>query len=113
MPALNRFLEILRGARKIEWLLLLVAVAVLLMQFSGVDDGSSEIEERLTEVLENVEGVGRVRVMIVEDQTGNPDGVLIVADGAKDMGVRLRLQAAVQTLLGMENTRIEIVQHDR
>lgn len=113
MPVLNRFAEILHGARKIEWLLLVIAVSVLLMQFLGTSGTDSDIETRLAEVLSDVEGVGRVRVMVMEDADGMPEGVLIVADGADDMEVRLRLQLAVHTLLGMENARIEVIQHER
>ena len=32
----------------------------------------------------------------------------VLATGARDVGVRLRLQKAVQTVLGIENARIDV-----
>lgn len=110
---MNKFLEIIHGARKMEWLLLLVGIALLAMQFTGVSGGNTDLEERLTEVLRDVDGVGRIRVMVMEDSDGAPSGVLIVADGANNIGVRLRLQAAVQTLLGIELSRVEVIQYEK
>lgn len=113
---MKKILEILRGARRIEILLALVALAILLLQFSGdfqVMNGGTDLERRLAGVLSRIEGVGRVEVMVAENSAGEPEGVLVVAQGADDVGVCLRLQYAVQTLLGTEAARIEVVEHAR
>ena len=50
--------------------------------------------------------------MITEDAQGEAQGILVVADGAEDLGIYLRLQYAVQSLLGVEASRIEIMPRD-
>ncbi len=90
-------------------LLALLAVAALVLLSSGVhsSDVRSETEARLERVLSEVEGAGRVKVMVFEGTDGET-GVLVVATGARDVGVRLRLQTAVQTVLGIDNARIDV-----
>lgn len=109
---MKKIMEVLRGARWFEILLAAVAVAVLIllqMRDAAPSGGNTELEKRLCAVLGRIEGVGRVEVMVTEDGQNRPDGVLVVAEGASDMAVCLRLQYAVQTLLGTEVSRIEIV----
>lgn len=90
-------------------LLALLAVAALVLLAPGVrtSDVRSETEARLERVLSEVEGAGRVKVMVFEGTDGQT-GVLVVAEGARDVGVRLRLQKAVQTVLGIDNARIDV-----
>ena len=113
MPA--SFMEKLRSARKIEWLALLVAIALLALilqdtgALSGTRDASTELEERLERVLSSVEGAGEVRAMVTEDENGGVVGVLVVAQGAGDIAVRLKLAQAVKALLGVDLNRIEVV----
>jgi len=105
----RRFIEELKGARSIEWCLVVLAVAILLLtQWTGAPGGTikqTEQEQRLSAILSRIDGAGTVDVMISEEGKG----VLIVAEGADHLGVSLRLQYAAQTLLGTEITRIEII----
>ena len=93
---MKKFLGELKAARNIEWFLAILAIAVLLL--------------RLSAILSRIEGAGSVEAMISEDGS---NGVLIVAEGADDLGVCLHLQYAVQTLLGTESSRIEIVPYQK
>ena len=112
---MKKFLDALRGARKIEIFLAIAAIAVLLLQggvpFQPKTHGT-ELEQRLGAILCRIDGVGNVEVMVTEAADGSPAGVLVVADGAGEIGVCLRLQYAVQTLLGVEASRIEIVRSE-
>ena len=113
--AVKKFLEIFRGARKIEIFLAMAAIAILLLQYSGSVfksmAGQTELEQRLSGILGRVEGVGAVSVMVTEDADGGVEGVLVVAEGAENIGVQLKLRYAVQTLLDVETSRIEVVKH--
>lgn len=109
---MKRFLEILHGTRRTEWVLLIVALVILMMQFSENGTGQSDLETRMKSILSKIEGVGCVSVMVMENEEGQPEGALIVAEGATDVGVCLKLQQAVHNLLDMELSRIEVVQHD-
>ena len=107
MSAWHGLRERLRGARGLEWLLLLVAVCVaaLALTRGGGDSGAAqptELEARLERVLSAVEGAGEVRAMVAEEG-GAVAGVVIVAAGAEDVGVRLSLMQAARALLGVEH----------
>lgn len=110
---MKRFLEIFKGARRLELILLAAAVAILLLQLGGQGlmggEVQTDLEKRLSGLLSQMDGVGRVRVMVAQREDGEIDGVVVAAQGADDLGVCLRVQYAVQTLLGVENTKIEIV----
>jgi len=113
---MSKLLELLKGARKIELFLLAVATAILLMlslKTVQPDHTQTELERRLAAILERVEGVGNADVMVTENPDGSILGVLVVADGAENISVRLRLQYAVQTLLDANASIIEIVQSAR
>ena len=110
---MKKFLEELKGARNIEWCLAVLAIAILILtQWNGSPSAivQTQQEQRLSAILNRIEGAGRVEVMISESAQ---EGVLIVAEGADDLGVCLHLQYAVQTLLGTEASRIEIVPHQK
>lgn len=106
-------LETLRSARKIEWLLLAVLIAALTLYLTGFplrSGDQSDLESRLQNILQKIDGAGDVEVMVVQGTGETPEGVLLVTKGARDVGTCLRLQRAVHTLLGLEISRIEVVQ---
>ena len=111
---MKRILEELKGARKIEWFLIVFAIAALLLTQLGDSALSSahlsQQEKRLCEILKKIEGAGSVEVMISDNPLA---GVLVVSEGADDLRVCLRLQYAVQTLLGTEASRIEILPYQK
>ena len=116
MGAWRGLKEKLRGARGLEWLLLLIAacVAALVLTRGGSDAGAqpTELEARLERVLSAVAGAGEVRAMVSE-QNGEIAGVVIVAAGAEDVGVRLSLMQAARALLDVELDQIEVIQMRR
>lgn len=100
---------------------------------AGVE-ASDALEARLSRVLSSIEGAGRVEVVIYYAQpaaavisgngwlepsaqqasgTGDPAGVVVVADGAGDITVRLELARAVQTLLRLDADAVEIFKMER
>ena len=121
----------LRGVRGIEWLAALVALSLLGLAAMNwnlpgeEEDARTELERRLESVLGAVEGAGRVRVMISEDPSeavsafsgaasgGRVRGVLVVAEGAGDLRVRMALAQAVPALLDVELANIEIAEMRR
>lgn len=66
-----------------------------------------EDESRLASILEGLEGVGRVETMITrEDDT--IVGILVIAEGAEDIAVRLRLLSAVTTAMGVDKQIVNV-----
>ena len=116
MPAWREWLNRLKGARRIEWLILALALllAALFLRSNADTSGpetvaKTDLEARLERVLEAVDGAGKVRTMVTQREE-EIIGVLVVAEGAGEMRVRLEIAQAVQALLDVELSRIEVVQ---
>ena len=89
---------------------LLLAALMLIM---GMRGGGQGLETRIARTLSRMEGAGRVTVTIRTAYQSSgfgaggqyvPCGAVVVAQGAEDMAVRLRLIRAVRTLLGLPET---------
>ena len=114
----------LRGIRGLEWLAFLAVLSLLGLAWlnSGTlvaSDARTDLEKRMEAVLSRIEGAGAVRVLVTERKgktaflSDDPEdaqivGVLVVAEGAEDLRVRLALLQAVQALLPVEAEKIEI-----
>lgn len=112
--------ELLEHFRRDGWLLALIGLCVVLClvlggrggETSAGAQGATALETRLAQVLSAMEGAGQVEVAVFyQDEQGMvPSGAVIVADGAGDMAVQLRLTRAVMTLLDVDADRISIFQ---
>ena len=113
MAVFAKFTDELRGARRVELMVILALAAVLflaLLSYDREDAGTTDLETRLERALEAVKGAGDVRVMITENGDGGVVGVLVVAEGAGDISVRLDILYAVRTLMGIDSNQVEIAQ---
>ncbi len=78
---------------------------------------SAEVEAKLSDVLSEIDGVGKVRVMVMLDEgvdlnsevVPRVSSVIVVAGGAKDYRVKLELYKAVETILKLPTENIEIL----
>ena len=98
--------------KKDGWIIaaLLFCVALCLMLGTSTDDSSSE-ESRISRVLSAIEGAGTVEVAVYYEDAV-PCGAVVVADGAGDIAVQLRLLSAVTTLLGINQNRVSIYERE-
>ena len=74
-------------------------------------------EKRLAKTLASVSGAGRVRVTLYYAEGGGLGGgsrqltgALVVARGAGDIGVRLRLAQALETLLDLQPGHVLVLE---
>lgn len=117
MSVVRQALDRLRGARHIGWLALTAAAAAIILLLTGsgetADSGATALEKRMESVLCCVEGAGRVRVLVNGGEpalgSGQSAGVLVVAEGARDIRVRMELEQAVMALLDIDASQIEIL----
>lgn len=114
-------LPIVKKLGKIKNLQLIVAVfiiAVALIIYSNVASEKetepvsvssvmTEEEKRLSNVLENIEGAGQVEVMITR-KDDEVVGILVIAEGADDISVQLKLQRATVSAMGVDKDVVEI-----
>ena len=106
--------------RKDGWLMIALAAAVIACLLLGMAEnastGATEEEARLSRVLSAIEGAGQVEVAVFYDENAQdgektasvPVGAVVVAQGADDVAVRIRLIRAVTTLTGLDNAKVEV-----
>lgn len=112
MTVIRQAWERLRGVRHIEWVMLCIACAAVLIVMGGAQEASgssTQLEKRMERVLESVEGAGRVRVMVNESPQGTVQGVLVVAQGADNLRVVMELERAVCALMDIDSSQIEVL----
>lgn len=104
--------DLFNGARRIEWviiIMLIMLVAMFLMDGEGAFQENTTLEGRLEHVLNAIDGVEDPRVMVSCREDGSTQGVVVVAGGVSQMRPRLKVQSAIQTLLNVEVSQIEII----
>lgn len=134
-----KFPEKLRGVQKFlerwKYLLLLAAAGLLMLSFpvrektdvpaaAFAEAETPELETQMEQILSQVEGAGRVRVMLTQrnggvttyqsamvSSVGAPDyrGAVIVCEGAQSADVRLSLVRAVCSLTGLGSDRVTVL----
>lgn len=100
--------------KKDGWILaaLLFCVAFCLMLGAqGEGTTTTSDERRISRVLSAIEGAGTVDVAVYYEDS-LPCGAVVVAEGAGDVGVQLRLLSAVTTLLGIGQDRVAIYERE-
>ena len=102
------------GVKNLGIMVVTIIIALTLLIYSGVDkkDKSTdtvmdEEETRLATVLSGIEGAGQVRTMIVRED-GVIKGVLVIAEGAEDISVMLKLLNATATVMGVDKSVVEV-----
>lgn len=102
---LNRWKELLhRDGWLYAALVLCVALGLVLNSLSS---RKSDQAEEISRVLSQISGVGEVSVTIYQEND-KPCGAVAVATGAQEVSVRLQLQQALETLLGLDASRIGV-----
>lgn len=98
--------------KKDGWILaaLLVCAALCLMLGTKSETSSTE-ESRISRVLSAIDGAGSVDVAVYYEES-IPCGAVVVAQGAGDVAVQLRLMSAVTTLLGINPDRVAIYERE-
>ena len=118
----SALLKKIKGIKNIRLIAAIFIIAVALLIYSsvatnnavrdtsGTESGSSmdSEESRLASVLEGLEGVGRVQTMITRGGDDEIVGVIVIAEGAEDIGVRFRLLSAVTTAMGVDKQIVNV-----
>ncbi len=74
---------------------------------TAVSTVMTQDEQRLSSILAGIEGAGSVESMITE-RDGEIVGVLVIAEGADDITVRIRLVSAAATALGVDKSVVNV-----
>ena len=71
---------------------------------------STELEERLEELLGNMKNVGNVKVMITSKKSGEVEGVVVLAEGANNAVVVRNITDVVQALFQVDVHKIKVIE---
>ena len=96
---------------------LLVVIAIPTKKESGQNTQSSyenagsatEMEKRLEHLLSNMQDVGKVQVMITTKDDGQVEGIVVLAEGAKDGVVIKNITEVVQALFDVDAHKIRVI----
>ena len=115
------FIKKLRGGKNIKLIAAAFILAAALLIYSTVAGAVSERrgdaetaavmndeEQRLAAVLSGIDGAGSVETMISRGTEGEITGVLVIAEGAEDITVMLRLMSAAATALGVDRKLVDV-----
>lgn len=98
--------------KKDGWILAALLFCVALCLLLGTQSsGDATGEGRIRQVLSAIDGAGSVDVAVYYEESV-PCGAVIVADGAGDVAVQLRLISAVTTLLGIDQGRVAVYERE-
>ena len=101
----------------VAFVIALVAIFIYFITTSaGLDDtptvhtssGGNELSRQVASVLCNVEGVGDCNVLITYDDEKVVGGVVVVAEGGDDIGVKVKIIDAVCALVDVKAEKIKI-----
>ena len=101
----NSVFKKLKSIKNIQIIVAIFIIAVALIIYSSV---MTSDEQRLSAILSRIEGAGEVEAMItVSDK--KIVGVLIIAEGADSITVRVRLMEAAATALGVDKNIVSVL----
>lgn len=106
---MNRFAAYLKKDGWIFAALLLCTALCLMLGMQG--EAASTEESRISRVLSTIDGAGTVEVAVYYEESV-PCGAVVVAEGAGDVAVQLRLISAVTTLLGIDQSRVAVYERE-
>lgn len=118
----NAIVKKLKSVKNIRIIAVVFIIAIALIIYSSVaasresqsvsqsqpQSVQNEDEQRLSNILSQIDGAGQVQTMITKSD-GQIVGVLVIADGAKNPYVRLKLMQASATALGVGEDVIDVL----
>lgn len=112
----------LLGNKKNQWLILLLVgillVVIAIPTKSGTEEKSvgdlkewstSETEQRLENILGQMQGIGEVHVMITYKQDNQVEGVVVVAEGGEQGVTVQKITEVVRALFDVDSHKIKVI----
>lgn len=112
----------LLGNKKNQWLILLLVgillVVIAIPTKSGTEEKSvgaskewstSETEQRLENILSQMQGIGEVHVMITYRQENEVEGVVVVAEGGEQGVIVQKITEVVRALFDVDSHKIKVI----
>lgn len=125
---INELLTKIKGIKHIKIIIGILIAAIIMLVYVGITSNKtnetinentmqdisetnatySENEEKLADILERIEGIGKTKVMITYRDEEKVNGVIVVAEGADNPLSEWKIRHAVQTALKIDYHSIEV-----
>jgi stage III sporulation protein AG len=112
----------LLGNKKNQWLILLLVgillVVIAIPTKSGTEEkgvvdsknwSTSEMEQRLENILSQMQGIGEVHAMITYKQDNQVEGVVVVAVGGEQGVIVQKITEVVRALFDVDSHKIKVI----
>ncbi len=110
--------------KKNQWIVILLVGVLLIVvamptksgadtDYSVMDKRETDVEIRLENMLEKMQGVGKADVMITFKDEEQVEGVLIIADGAKNAVIVRNITEVVQALFEVDSHKIKVIERNQ
>ncbi len=112
----------LLGNKKNQWLILLLVgillVIIAIPTKSGTEEkgivdsknwSTSETEQRLVNILSQMQGIGEVHVMITYRDENVVEGVVVVAEGGEQAVIVQKITEVVRALFDVDSHKIKVI----
>ena len=112
----------LLGNKKNQWLILLLVgillVVIAIPTKSGTEEkgvvdskewSTSETEQRLENILSQMQGIGEVHAMITYKQDNQVEGVVVVAEGGEQGVIVQKITEVVRALFDVDSHKIKVI----
>lgn len=112
----------LLGNKKNQWLILLLVgillVVIAIPTKSGTEEkgivdsknwSATETEQRLENILSQMQGSGEVHVMITYRQENQVEGVVVVAEGGEQGVIVQKITEVVRALFDVDSHKIKVI----
>ncbi len=116
---LSSTLSAIKGAGQVKVMITYEGSAQIIPAYAkntqqSVDSGGDNLRESIStqeQVVTVAEG-GQQSALIVEEKSPKVKGVIVIAQGAGDIGVKIALTQACRTILGVDSSCIEVFEMD-
>lgn len=88
---------------------LLLVIAIPTGESTSQTSQGTDVEKRLTNVLNQMQGVGDVQVMITYQEDDSVEGVVVVAEGGDNAVVVRNITEVVQALFAVDSHKIKVI----
>lgn len=123
---LRDILTKIKGIKNVKIIICILAVAVALLIYGSVVPGKSgsatkkvttdeiknitysDNEEKLADIIGQIDGIGKTKVMISYGENEKINGVIVVAEGAEKPLNEWKIRHAVQTALKIDYHSVEV-----
>ena len=106
------FTGLLNKTRKDKIFIVILAgilMMVIAMPTKGSEDYEKNLGEELQQMLENTDGVGKVKVLVKTNDAKEVTGVLVVCEGGDDKNLVAYITDAINGLLGVPVHKIKVM----